>query len=251
MTDVVLSSENFAIVGGPSKINVALEVGPEGPRGSRIFVGNSAPDIFFTPEVIASLQPKLFDIYVDVDQNSQDFGTFYQYLDVNNANSWVEVAQLFGPPGPPGPTGPRGLQSIVPGPTGPTGPAGPFGPPGPRGDAVIGTNPTFPENPINGDFWFNTTTGVAAIYYDDGDSQQWIEMGNIGPTGPTGPSGGPTGPVGPQGPTGPTGPGVADSPYSPEDPSDWIFDPDSVAEALDQLAFRVKNIEDNFFGTES
>jgi hypothetical protein len=245
MVDVLLSSESVTVLGGPSRVNVGLDIGPEGPRGSRIFAGNSTPDIFFTPEVTASLQPKLFDIFVNVDTNDQDYGTFYQYLDINNANSWVQIAQLFGPPGPTGPTGPRGLQSIVPGPTGPLGPTGPTGPQGiegPRGDAVLTTHPTFPENPINGDFWFNTATGVASVYYSDGDSSQWVEMGNIGPTGPTGPSGGPTGPTGPAGPTGPQG--DANSPYTPENEDNWLEVPSTVAEALDQLAARLRELED-------
>jgi hypothetical protein len=250
LVEVLLSSENVTVFGGPSKVNVGLDIGPEGPRGSRIFAGTSSPENFFTPEVIESLQPKLFDLFVNVDTNDQDYGTFYQYLDANNSNVWVQIAQLFGPPGPTGPTGPRGLQSIVPGPTGPTGPFGPTGPQGiegPRGDAVLTTNPTLPDNPVNGDFWFNTATGVASVFYDDGDSGQWVEMGNIGPTGPTGPSGGPTGPTGPEGPTGPQG--DADSAYSPSELNDWDEAPLTIAEALDELASRMRIVESALFNS--
>lgn len=191
MVEVVVASENVTVVGGPSRINVGVDIGPQGERGSRIFAGNEAPDIFFTPEVIDSLSPQIFDIYVNIDESSQGYGTFFQLLEVNDSVVWIELAQLFGPAGPTGPTGPRGLQSIVPGPTGPTGPTGPIGPQGiegPRGDAVYTISPEQPENPINGDFWFNSSVGVAAVYYDDGNSEQWIEMGNIGPTGPVGPA---------------------------------------------------------------
>jgi microcystin-dependent protein len=34
---------------------------------------------------------------------------------------------------------------------------------------------TAPENPTNGDAWFNTTEGTLFIYYADGDSAQWVE----------------------------------------------------------------------------
>jgi hypothetical protein len=261
MNEISLSPENFSIFGGPSKVNVAVDVGPEGPRGSRIFAGGAEPEDFFTPEVLAAFQPRLFDIFFNIDINSVNYGSLYQFLNVNNINVWIRVAQLFGPPGPTGPTGPRGLQSIIPGPQGPTGPLGPTGPQGivgPRGDAVLTTHPTLPDNPTNGDFWFNTATGVAAVYYDDGNSAQWVEMGNLGPTGPTGPTGdfGATGPTGADssvpGPTGPTGPvGGIDSEYQPENSPDWIFDPETVGEALDQLASRISNIEDFLFSSES
>jgi hypothetical protein len=64
--------------------------------------------------------------------------------------------------------------------------------------------------------WWNSATGELSIYYNDGNSQQWVyaAVGNIGPTGPNGTIGvngatgatGPTGAQGIQGATGPTGP---------------------------------------------
>lgn len=49
---------------------------------------------------------------------------------------------------------------------------------------------TAPEDPEEGDVWFNSTTGRSYIYYNDGDSFQWVEISSAqGPTGPTGPTG--------------------------------------------------------------
>jgi hypothetical protein len=114
-------------------------------------------------------------------------------------NSWV-----FTVSGNIGPTGPT---STV---TGPTGGTGPTGPQGISANAL--SSP--PSSPSVGDVWFDTDTGQAYFYYNDGDSSQWIEIsGAAGPTGPTGATGaasnvtGPTGPSGgPTGPTGATGP---------------------------------------------
>jgi hypothetical protein len=36
---------------------------------------------------------------------------------------------------------------------------------------------TAPVNPRNGEIWLNSTDGNTYIYYDDGDSAQWIEIG--------------------------------------------------------------------------
>jgi hypothetical protein len=35
-----------------------------------------------------------------------------------------------------------------------------------------------PSPATNGDAWFDTTEGTTYVYYDDGDSAQWIETGN-------------------------------------------------------------------------
>jgi hypothetical protein len=37
---------------------------------------------------------------------------------------------------------------------------------------------TPPSAPVNGDAWFDTTEGTTYIYYNDGDSAQWVETGN-------------------------------------------------------------------------
>lgn len=122
-------------------------------------------------------------------------------------NRWNDLDTLSGPPGPEGPAGPTG-------PTGPavTGPQGPTGATGPTGAAVHIVSPTFPVDPNNGDAWFNSETGVAAVFYEDGDSGQWVEAGNIGPTGPVGP-------IGPTGPTGPIGPAGGNAIVGPVQPS--------------------------------
>jgi hypothetical protein len=38
-------------------------------------------------------------------------------------------------------------------------------------------SPTPPNSPLPGDGWFNNALGIAAIYYNDGDSEQWVEIG--------------------------------------------------------------------------
>lgn len=73
------------------------------------------------------------------------------------------------------------------------------------------TSPTPPISPLPCDLWFDSERGWTFVYYDDGNTQQWVVTnagrgGNEGPPGQTGPSG-PAGPQGPQGPQGPAGAG--------------------------------------------
>jgi hypothetical protein len=82
--------------------------------------------------------------------------------------------------------------------------------------AKVTISDTSPSTPAAGNFWWDSESATLRIYYNDGDSVQWIDaipasmgpVGETGPTGPTGPRGlvGPVGPTGNTGPVGPTGP---------------------------------------------
>jgi len=90
------------------------------------------------------------------------------------------------------------------------------------GSAAVDISATAPENPEDGNLWWDSTTGNLKIYYDDGSGLQWVDafVGTPGPAGPAGPIGatgpeglvgatgfvGASGPLGPVGATGSTGP---------------------------------------------
>jgi hypothetical protein len=88
-----------------------------------------------------------------------------------------------GPQGPVGNTGAQGPQGVK-GDMGAQGPAGATGATGPQGPAganiSIGTAP--PASPVVGQMWWKSDAGVMYIWYDDGNSQQWV------PSAPTGQS---------------------------------------------------------------
>lgn len=103
--------------------------------------------------------------------------------------------------------------------SGPQGPVGPIGPTGTYGTIV---SSTLPKTRIDGtalrqgDAWFNTNNAKLYVWYNDGDSSQWVSVskpgpaGTPGPAGPPGPSSpgtpGPAGPAGAAGPKGDPGP---------------------------------------------
>jgi hypothetical protein len=39
---------------------------------------------------------------------------------------------------------------------------------------IFTTSASAPSNPKNGDLWWNTELGMLLIYYNDGDSSQWV-----------------------------------------------------------------------------
>ena len=115
----------------------------------------------------------------------------------------VEISK-GGPQGPQGPTGAIGPSG---GPTGATGPQGTF--------AL-----EFPESPYSGQVWVDLESGKMYVYIEDGDSNQWVQVATA-----------------PQGPTGPTGDATA---YTLATPADWNTSPTTIAQALDELAARMR-----------
>ncbi len=74
------------------------------------------------------------------------------------------------------------------------------------GGAATTISSTAPANPVVGQFWIKDDTGELYVYYNDGDSFQWIQpVGGAGPTGATGPTGSPGGATGATGLAGPIG----------------------------------------------
>jgi hypothetical protein len=76
---------------------------------------------------------------------------------------WYSGGGLVGPTGPTGPTGVTGVTGV----TGPTGAAG------------TTTSDTAPVSPQAGALWFKSDTAQTFIYYNDGTSSQWVEIGAV------------------------------------------------------------------------
>jgi hypothetical protein len=122
-------------------------------------VGGGGGGSSFTISPTPPESPGVGDVwYSSLDGNS------YIYYEDEDSSQWVETGNAA--TGPVGPQGLHGIQGIQ-------GPDGRFF-----------TSDTEPEDPENGDVWFNTSTGVILVYYTDEDSSQWVESGYpvFGPT---------------------------------------------------------------------
>jgi hypothetical protein len=80
--------------------------------------------------------------------------------------------------------------------------------------ATISFGPTPPANPLVGALWWDSISGQLFIFYDDGNTKQWVVAINTGLAGPQGVAG----PVGPQGPPGAAGANGADGATGPQGP---------------------------------
>ena len=115
---------------------------------------------------------------------------------VRQGGQWVEVSTggqgPAGPPGPPGSDGGSGTPGPPgsPGNDGTDGTDGSPGPPGPSGVAGLQISETAPTSPApsEGDLWWESDTGALYVYYNDGNSSQWVAVAQ-GPAGSPGPPG--------------------------------------------------------------
>lgn len=181
----VVNTDEIVVLGPPASIDVQVDIGPKGDRGSLIFAAPGEP-IGSGSVAFLNDTPQLGDLFINNDTNSLDYGSIYQYTSVpGDDDTWTFILEsgLRGLQGEIGPTGSAGSVSIgsvtsgatasawisgtspnqvlnlvlpqgptgATGATGATGSTGPAGPPGPVGDtgATGATGPTGPQGPIN------------------------------------------------------------------------------------------------------
>lgn len=89
--DVLLSNDELLVVGPPSKIEVDLDLGATGQRGSRIFVGDGKPDSTFVTDndVLA------YDLYINLEETDSEYKYVYQYIsNPVTGGEWVRLLSL-------------------------------------------------------------------------------------------------------------------------------------------------------------
>ena len=88
MVDVVVSSDNLVVVGGPTAIDVSVDVGTQGQRGSFIFTGQGKPSTLSLQSIQAN------DLFINLSQSDDEYLYLYQYGSVNGVMSWSKLLRL-------------------------------------------------------------------------------------------------------------------------------------------------------------
>lgn len=89
MTEVLLSTVNLDVFGGPTSVGVSVDFGQTGQRGSRTWVGAGDPT-----GVLANQPIKLFDLYINTNTIDPFYGWLYQYIIEIGNPVWVRVLRL-------------------------------------------------------------------------------------------------------------------------------------------------------------
>lgn len=92
MAEVLLATDELTVLGGPERIDLDIDFGPQGKRGSLTFFGNGKPNLFTPP---GALELQVYDTYVNVSAIDDEYQTMYQYLPVDGgALNWTKVLKL-------------------------------------------------------------------------------------------------------------------------------------------------------------
>lgn len=93
MAEVLVASDNLSVLGGPARIDLNLDSGAQGQRGTFILYGFPNPN---SDEAKASFiqEPQVFDLYVVVDPASNDYLQIFQYINQDGNLLWVRAIKL-------------------------------------------------------------------------------------------------------------------------------------------------------------
>jgi len=92
MADVVIASDDLVILGGPSSVNIQLDIGAAGERGSQIFSDVGKPT---SPGISFPFPPKINDLYINLDPSDVDYLFLYQYKLDNAVLGWTKLLRLI------------------------------------------------------------------------------------------------------------------------------------------------------------
>ena len=93
MVDVLLNTDDVVVIGPPESIDLLIDIGPQGVRGSKFIVGSGEPNALTTSGVLFGNTLILNDMYINT-APGEDYGYMYQYISQAGTNTWVEALQV-------------------------------------------------------------------------------------------------------------------------------------------------------------
>jgi hypothetical protein len=85
--NVVVSNDDLTVLGPPASIDLQVDIGPEGPRGSYIYSGFNDPNVVSGPFI--NNPQEVGDLYYRTSNN-----TIYQYTSQPGGDQWIEITNL-------------------------------------------------------------------------------------------------------------------------------------------------------------
>jgi hypothetical protein len=90
MAQTLLSTVDLDVFGGPSTVEVSADFGQTGERGSRIWVGNGAPELTLTSSQVI----KIGDLFINTNTVDKYYSWLYTYTETVGGAAWVRVLKL-------------------------------------------------------------------------------------------------------------------------------------------------------------
>jgi hypothetical protein len=86
--DVLLNTDDIVVFGPPDVVEVLVDIGPSGTRGSQVFVGVGDPNLIEIGQT-----PILNDLYINTSPGT-DYGYLYQYVSEPGGDTWIQILKI-------------------------------------------------------------------------------------------------------------------------------------------------------------
>lgn len=90
MPTVLVSNDDLTVLGSPEIVELLVDIGPTGTRGSKIFAGIGNPN---DPGVLTGQSILLNDLYINTTPGV-DYGYLYQYISQPGGTTWVQILKM-------------------------------------------------------------------------------------------------------------------------------------------------------------
>lgn len=91
MVDVSQASSTVSVIGGPSTINLVVDAGPPGQRGSQIYTGPGNP----TDAIVQLPSVQINDMFINLNPESNDYLYLWQYNSQDGVVAWRKALRLI------------------------------------------------------------------------------------------------------------------------------------------------------------
>lgn len=89
--NLIIQDDNLTVYGPPQSIELAVDIGPKGDKGSKIYTGPGDPNV--NSGLFISNPASISDIFIRNDLGG-DYGVLYQYVSVPGGNEWQRVLRF-------------------------------------------------------------------------------------------------------------------------------------------------------------
>jgi hypothetical protein len=90
VADIVLDTVDLTVFGGPTTVDVSVDIGESGVRGTRVWSGPGSPSTY-----VVSTDLKLYDLYINTNTGDQYYSWLYQYvLGIGNIPTWTPLIKM-------------------------------------------------------------------------------------------------------------------------------------------------------------
>jgi len=88
MPEVLFNNDDVTVLGPPNTVEVLVDIGATGTRGSQTFVGVGDPNI-----IVIGQTPLINDLFINTSPGA-DYAYLYQYVSEPGGNTWVKTISL-------------------------------------------------------------------------------------------------------------------------------------------------------------